>query len=60
MDGFSACTECPLKDTEQCGGKQIIETGKNDKGYIVNDNGVTENKTNNPPPQKKKRKKKRK
>lgn len=33
--GIERCRTCELKDNEECGGKNIIKTGKNDKGIGV-------------------------
>jgi hypothetical protein len=33
--GLQYCDNCEFKDTDECGGKQIIETGKNSKGHKV-------------------------
>jgi hypothetical protein len=33
--GLAACETCPEKDTEECGGKKIRETGKNEHGHLV-------------------------
>ena len=35
FQGLKACETCPLKDTDDCGGKEIRKTGKNSKGYKV-------------------------
>jgi hypothetical protein len=58
VDGLRICEQCPLKDTDKCGGKSIIETHKNSKGYVVNNNGVTEGKIQEQSKKKKKKKKK--
>jgi len=29
------CTDCEYKDTDECGGKEIRKTGRNEKGYEV-------------------------
>jgi hypothetical protein len=33
--GVSECPKCPEYGKEDCGGKKIIETGKNELGYLV-------------------------
>lgn len=33
--GFEACKDCEVKGTPDCGGKSIIKTGKNEKGFVV-------------------------
>jgi hypothetical protein len=33
--GLDRCETCDLKDTEDCGGKRIRETGYNEKGLLV-------------------------
>ena len=33
--GPTVCKTCDLKDTNECGGKHILETGKNSKGRKV-------------------------
>jgi hypothetical protein len=33
--GLRHCDECEFKDTEECGGKEIRETGRNRKGISV-------------------------
>lgn len=58
MDGFGACEKCPLSGTDKCGGKNILATHKNSKGYIVNNKGVTEDKNQSTGSKKKKGKKK--
>ena len=38
--GLSYCDKCEFKDTNQCGGKRIRETGKNRIGYYIGINGL--------------------
>jgi len=33
--GKEACKECQYRNTKECGGRQILSTGKNDKGHAV-------------------------
>ncbi len=33
--GKEACLNCEFRDTDECGGKDIIRLGKNKKGYAV-------------------------
>ena len=33
--GLDICENCPVKDTEECGGPNIRKTGKNAKGHKV-------------------------
>ena len=33
--GPDACKECAVRDTDECGGKEIRKTGKNAKGKTV-------------------------
>ena len=33
--GKEYCETCEFKDTDECGGKQIRKTGKNEKGIEV-------------------------
>ncbi len=33
--GKHYCKNCPYLETDECGGKDILETGKNNKGYKV-------------------------
>jgi hypothetical protein len=35
FEGLEACETCEYRDTENCGGQEIRETGKNDMGYKV-------------------------
>jgi len=35
MQGLSACDRCEYKDTKECGGTKIRETGKNSRGFSV-------------------------
>ena len=35
FEGVRACEDCEAKGTEECGGKNIIRTGKNDKGLSI-------------------------
>ena len=35
LQGFTTCLNCPFRDTGRCGGKEIVKTGKNSKGYNV-------------------------
>jgi hypothetical protein len=35
MQGLSACKSCEFRDTEECGGKKIRESKKNEKGKRV-------------------------
>lgn len=59
MDGTKICSLCPLFNTDACGGKNILITGKNAKGHTVNENGLV-CATNNPQPPAKKQKRKKK
>jgi len=38
--GKKACKTCEVKGTDECGGKQILETGKNEKGFNVLERGL--------------------
>lgn len=40
MFGKSECLMCDIKDTPECGGKNICKTGKNSKGIDVGEGGV--------------------
>jgi hypothetical protein len=40
MWGTNQCKDCPAKDTEDCGGQEILKTGKNEKGYLVMEDGL--------------------
>lgn len=33
--GIEACENCEVKGTDECGGKNIIKTGENEKGFKV-------------------------
>jgi len=33
--GFDACEKCELKGTDDCGGKEMCETGQNEKGLNI-------------------------
>jgi len=35
FEGKEACLKCEYRDTSECGGENIIITGKNEKGYAV-------------------------
>jgi hypothetical protein len=35
MNGLQECDRCDFADTDDCGGKQIRETNKNEKGHTV-------------------------
>lgn len=35
FEGVSACEDCDVKGTPECGGANIILTGKNAKGKVV-------------------------
>ena len=35
FNGLEACNECEFKGTKECGGKKIVKTGKNEKGFKV-------------------------
>lgn len=35
MQGRSACADCEFEGTDECGGENIIKTGKNEKGHKV-------------------------
>ena len=35
FDGLKACETCEFKNTSECGGQRIRETGKNNKGLNV-------------------------
>lgn len=65
MGGTKFCASCPLFNTDACGGKNILITGKNAKGYTVNEKGLvcTDNNAQHnaqQPTKKQKRKKKKK
>ena len=38
--GTERCEDCEFKDTEDCGGQEILRTGKNEKGFKVGRNGI--------------------
>jgi len=59
-DGLKACANCTLNGKDKCGGQNIKETKRNDKGYLVGENGIVEDKAPAPPPSSKKKKKKKK
>jgi len=40
MQGKSACQTCEFKGTPECGGQNILKTGKNKKGIDVGEDGV--------------------
>mgnify|MGYP000975585360 CR=1 FL=1 len=58
MDGKKVCKECPLFETDACGGKELLASGRNQKGFIVGEEGLTLSKHNNPEAKNKKKKKK--
>ena len=33
--GIDYCKTCEYRDTLDCGGKNILKTGKNEKGFVV-------------------------
>lgn len=35
FNGKEACLGCEFRNTDECGGKNIVETGKNKKGFSV-------------------------
>ena len=35
FSGLKACKTCEAKNTDECGGKNIIKTGKNELGFNV-------------------------
>jgi len=35
INGLSACKDCELKDTGECGGAEIRKTGRNSKGIKI-------------------------
>jgi len=35
MSGLDRCLKCEFADTDECGGKDIRKTGKNEKGFKV-------------------------
>jgi hypothetical protein len=35
FNGFEVCKPCPYKGKKDCGGMNIIKTGKNEKGFEV-------------------------
>lgn len=40
MQGLSACEFCEYKNTEDCGGQDILEKGKNEKGHKIGEDGL--------------------
>ena len=40
MWGTSRCTTCEFKDTKECGGKAILETGRNSLGMFIGATGL--------------------
>jgi len=40
MQGLKACESCQYKGTEDCGGQNIRETGKNNKGHEIGEDGL--------------------
>jgi len=38
--GKAACRDCELKGTSECGGGDILKTGKNNKGVKLNKKGI--------------------
>lgn len=40
MFGRKYCKTCPHRGTKECGGKRILKTGKNAKGYTIGKNGL--------------------
>jgi len=38
--GTQYCLTCPYKDTKECGGPQIRQTGKNEKGIEIGRKGL--------------------
>lgn len=40
MWGTSRCKDCEAFGTEDCGGQEILKTGKNEKGYKVGEDGL--------------------
>lgn len=35
FNGLKACESCEVKGKKSCGGKNIVKTGKNEKGHTV-------------------------
>jgi len=33
--GVEACEDCDYRDTQECGGKRILDTGSNTLGYKI-------------------------
>jgi hypothetical protein len=61
MDGTKVCEECPLYQSDACGGQNILETGRNQKKYKIGKNGLLlhgESENNDGGGKKKKKKKK--
>lgn len=58
MDGTQVCEVCDLFGTKNCGGKNILKTGKNNKGYKISESGLTLNETKTTKKKRKKKKKK--
>jgi hypothetical protein len=61
MDGKKICKECPLFETDACGGKNILASGRNQKGYTITEEGLSPsggNPSGNPASGKKSKKKK--
>lgn len=38
--GTSRCKYCRYFGTEDCGGQEILKTGKNEKGYKIGEYGI--------------------
>jgi hypothetical protein len=38
--GLKSCDTCEVKDTDECGGKSIRKTGKNENGKTITDAGL--------------------
>jgi len=42
FSGTDYCNFCEYKDTKDCGGKNILKTGKNENGKVIGKNGLGE------------------
>ncbi len=41
INGFQHCRSCKFTGISACNGQNIIKTGKNDKGYLIGEFGMT-------------------
>jgi len=57
MDGKRACQQCDLYETDRCGGKDILCSGQNKKGYHITENGLSDRQETSNTKKTKKRKK---